>query len=216
MCNFALRSKPYGLHSRRFAAITGWWRPAIASAISRKDHLRISRSNDDYLLLSLCLAISRFHSVSEDSNQPRSQLGIRSRDRAEVSPTGITWRNFYFRLYRGTIRTAQVLDFLNHLLSHLPSKLLVIWDRLPQHRARLVREFVAAQSGRLLTEYLPSYAPELNPVKYLWDYWKHHALPNFCPDDLTELGYFGRLARRRMRRRPALVRSFWKQANLSL
>ena len=24
---------------------------------------------------------------------------------------GITWRNFYFRLYRGTIRTAQVLNF---------------------------------------------------------------------------------------------------------
>jgi hypothetical protein len=41
---------------------------------------------------------------------------------------GITWRNFYFRLYRGTIRTAQVLDFLNHLLRHLPGKLLVIWD----------------------------------------------------------------------------------------
>jgi transposase len=51
--------------------------------------------------------------------------------------------------------------------------------------------FIAAQGGRLLTEYLPSYAPELNPVEYLWGYWKHHALPNFCPDDLTELGYFG-------------------------
>ncbi|HUN57679.1 MAG TPA: hypothetical protein VMU41_06160 [Candidatus Binataceae bacterium] len=44
----------------------------------------------------------------------------------------------------------------------------------------------------------------------------HHALHNFYPDDLTELGFFGRLALRRMRRRPALVRSFWKQANLSL
>lgn len=135
---------------------------------------------------------------------------------AALGHAGITWRNFYFRLYRGTIRTAQVLDFLNHLLRHLPGKLLVIWDRLPQHRARLVCEFVAAQGGRLVTEYLPGYAPELNPVEYLRGYWKHHALPNFCPDDLTELGYFGRLALRRMRRRPALVRSFWKQANLSL
>jgi transposase len=100
------------------------------------------------------------------------------------------------------------LDFLGHLLRHLPGRLLIIWDRLPQHRARLVREFIAAQEGRLLTEYLPSYAPELNPVEYLWGYWKQHALPNFCPDDLTELGYFGRLALRRMRRRPALVRAF--------
>ena len=80
---------------------------------------------------------------------------------------GITWRNFYFRLYSDTIRAAQVVDFLAHLLRHLPAKLLVIWDHLPQHGARLVTEFVAAQRGRLLTEYLPSYAPELNPVEYL-------------------------------------------------
>ena len=79
-----------------------------------------------------------------------------------------------------------------------------------------MREFVAAQGDRLVTEYLPSYAPELDPVEYLWGYWKHHALPNFCPDDLTELGFFGRLAFAPNGRRPAPVRSFWKQANLSL
>ena len=110
----------------------------------------------------------------------------------------------------------QVVDFLAHLLRQLSAKLLVIWDRLPQHRAWPVSEFVAAQGGRLLIEYLPGYAPELNPVEYLWGYWKHHALPNFCPDDLTELGFFGRRALQRMRRRPKLIRSFWQQAKLSL
>lgn len=44
---------------------------------------------------------------------------------------GITWRNFYFRLYPGTIRSPQVVDFLAHLLRHVPGKLLVLWDRLP-------------------------------------------------------------------------------------
>ena len=52
---------------------------------------------------------------------------------------GITWRNFSFRLYRGTIRTAQVLNFLGHLLRRLPGKLLLIWDRLPQHRPSSAR-----------------------------------------------------------------------------
>jgi hypothetical protein len=60
---------------------------------------------------------------------------------------GLTWRNFYFRLYPDTIHMVQVVDFLAHLLRHLPEKLLVIWDRLPQHQARLVSEFVAAAQG---------------------------------------------------------------------
>ena len=81
---------------------------------------------------------------------------------------GITWWNFYFRLYRRTIRGAEVVDFLGHLLRHLPGKLLVVWDGLPAHRGRVVKEFLAAQRGRLVTERLPAYAPELNPVEYTW------------------------------------------------
>jgi transposase len=67
-----------------------------------------------------------------------------------------------------------------------------------------------------LIEWLPGYAPELNPVEYIWGYWKKHELPNLCAKDLVQLGYLGRQALRRMRRRPALVRAFWKQARLSL
>jgi len=59
-------------------------------------------------------------------------------------------------------------SFLEHLLRHLPGKLLVIWDGLPGHRSRLVKDFVAAQQGRLELERLTAYAPELNPVEYLW------------------------------------------------
>jgi transposase len=129
---------------------------------------------------------------------------------------GIAWWNFYFRLYPGAIRAPQVIDFLRHLLRCLPGKLLVVWDGLPQHRARLVTEFIRAQRGRLAIERLPAYAPELNPVEYIWGYWKHHELPNFCPRDFTQLSYQARRALRRMRRRPPLARSCWRQANLSL
>ena len=60
---------------------------------------------------------------------------------------GITWWNFYFRLYHRTIRAAEVADFLGHLLRHLPGKLLVVWDGLPAHRGRTVKQFIAAQQG---------------------------------------------------------------------
>jgi transposase len=60
-------------------------------------------------------------------------------------------------------------------------------DRSRTHRSHLVAEFVADQRGRLALDYLPAYAPELNPVEYIWGYWKHHELPNFCPRQPTTL-----------------------------
>ena len=127
---------------------------------------------------------------------------------------GVTWWSFYFRLYPSTIRSPQVVDFLRRLLRQIPGDILVIWDGLRQHRSRLVREFVAAQHGRLTLEFLPAYAPELNPVEYLWGPWKTHELPNFCPRTVWELSTEARRALRRMRRRPTLVTAFWKQAEL--
>src|SRR2546428_5390899 len=100
---------------------------------------------------------------------------------------GVTWWNFYFRLYPGSIKSPQVIEFLTHLLRHLPGKLLILWDGAPIHRSRLVADFIAAQGERLRVEFLPAYAPELNPVEYLWGYFKQHALPNFCPKELWNL-----------------------------
>ena len=94
---------------------------------------------------------------------------------------GVTWWNFYFRLFPGTIRSPQVIEFLTHLLRHIPGKLLIVWDGLAGHRSRLTWEFIRQQRGRLWVEFLPGYAPDLNPVEYLWSHWKQHELPNFCP-----------------------------------
>ena len=127
---------------------------------------------------------------------------------------GITTWNFYFRLYPGTIKSAQIVEFLGHLRRHLRRKLLIIWDGLKAHRSRHVQQYVEVTEGAIRLEFLPAYAPELNPVEYLWGYWKHHALPNFCPTTFGELSWHARCALRRMRRRPTLVAAFWKQADL--
>jgi len=127
---------------------------------------------------------------------------------------GITWWNFYFQLREGSIRSPQVVEFLSHLKRHIKKKLLVIWDRSKIHRSRLVQQFVASQKGSICLEYLPAYAPELNPVEYIWGYWKHHELPNCCPKTFTQLSYHAIRALKRMRRRPKLIQAFWKQAEL--
>jgi hypothetical protein len=56
---------------------------------------------------------------------------------------GITFWNFYFRLYPGTVKSPEVVDFLRALLRHIAGPLLIVWDRLAAHRSGLVRDFLA-------------------------------------------------------------------------
>jgi len=107
-----------------------------------------------------------------------------------------------------------VLDFLKSLVRHLPGPLLLIWDRLPGHRSRLVQDYISSLDGWIRQEFLPPYAPELNPVEFIWGYWKQHELPNVCPKDYYQLDEAARRTLRRMRRRSRLITAFWQQASL--
>jgi transposase len=127
---------------------------------------------------------------------------------------GVTWWNFYFRRFPGAIKSPQVVEFLRHLMRHLPGKRLIIWDGLRSHHSHLVWGFVRQQRGRLWLEFLPADAPELNPVEYLWSHWKQHELPNLCPSTFAQLSVHARRALKRMRRRPTLVMAFSEQAQL--
>jgi len=127
---------------------------------------------------------------------------------------GVTWWNFYFRMFPGSIKSPQVIEFLSHLQRHIPGKLLIIWDGLTGHRSHATWQYIREQQGRLWVEFLPGYAPELNPVDYLWAHWKQHELPNFCPENFAQLSQRARKALGRMRKRPTLVMAFWQQAEL--
>jgi transposase len=127
---------------------------------------------------------------------------------------GITFWNFYFRLCPGSVGAEELIEFLKHLQRHIHGKLLIVWDKLPAHRSRAVRDYLAGRRGRVEMQYLPSYAPELNPVEYIWGHLKHHELPNVCPKDLSQLQCGARQALGRMRRRPSLIAAFWKQSSL--
>ena len=128
---------------------------------------------------------------------------------------GLTFLNFYFQLYQGTVKSAEVVDFLAALLRRIPARPLIVWDRLSAHRSKVTRGFIAEQGQRLWVEYLPGHAPELNPVEYVWAYRKQHSLPNVCPKDYWSLDETARRTLKRMRRRPRLITAFWRQAELS-
>jgi transposase len=129
---------------------------------------------------------------------------------------GITLWRFYFRFFPGTIKAAQLVEFLRALAGQIRGKLLVIWDGLPAHRSRLVGQYVEALNGRIVLERLPAYAPELNPVEYIWAYLKTREIANLCLDTIGEVGRYASNRLKSMQRRPQLISAFWKQAELPI
>jgi transposase len=71
------------------------------------------------------------------------------------------------------------IEFLAHLLRHAGERLLVIWDRSPLHRRVAVTKYIEGVGRkRLWVEALPAYAPDLNPVEWLWRRLKQVELRN--------------------------------------
>jgi transposase len=129
---------------------------------------------------------------------------------------GLTLWNCYFRLYEGSINGERAAEFLRALRRHLPGKLLVTWDGAAIHRSQPVKAVLTESGGRLWLEKLPAYAPELNPVEYLWAHLKRHQIANLLVTQGWELSLHATAALRRMRRRPRIIRACWHQAELGL
>jgi transposase len=128
---------------------------------------------------------------------------------------GLSRWNLHFELFAGTVKSPQVVIFLEKLLRVIPGKLLIVWDGLAAHRSRLVKDFLAGLEERIHTLRLPAYAPELNPVEYIWAHLKQHELPNVCAKNLWSLGDLARNRLKRMRRRKPLLIACWTQSSLS-
>jgi hypothetical protein len=121
-----------------------------------------------------------------------------------------------FDLLEGAYDTRQfirVLDGLGHQLGHQP--VTVIWDNLSAHHAGDLEVWVKGQPW-LVLEYLPSYAPELDPVEGLWANLKGCELANRCCADRKELIATAQVGSIRVRRDPQLLRSFLAGTGLPL
>jgi len=95
---------------------------------------------------------------------------------------GLYWQTFP----RDFVNAQRTADFLRYLLRYLRGKVIVVWDGGPMHKGDPIRA-VLHDSPRLHLERLPPYAPDLNPVEYLWAHIKYGKLPNYLPVDVFEL-----------------------------
>lgn len=129
---------------------------------------------------------------------------------------GISVWRLYFRFFHGAIKAPQIVEFLKALKATIRGKLLIVWDGLPAHRSRLVREYVESLDGHIQLERLPAYAPELNPAEYVFGYAKQRELANLCVDTIEEVRRYATRRLKSMQRRPNLIRAFWQQAELAI
>ena len=112
-----------------------------------------------------------------------------------------------------TRQCIRVLDGLGHQLGHQP--VTVIWDSLGAHHAGDLHAWAATQPWLELA-YLPSYAPELDPVEGLWANLKGCELANRCCVDRAEVIATAQVGSIRVRRDPDLLRSFLAGTGLTL
>jgi transposase len=123
-----------------------------------------------------------------------------------------------FRIHAHNVRTDESLAFLRALDRHVGGPLIVVQDRLNVHKAA-TRRWLAGRppdAPRVMVEWLPPYAPELNPTEQLWNNGKRVDLSNLAPADTRDLRGHVRRSLIRQRCRPNLLASAFDHAQLPL
>jgi transposase len=119
----------------------------------------------------------------------------------------------YFVVHHQNITTEELVAFLRQVTRNLRRSLIVVLDRWSVHRkaARFLQD-----DRRFAFEWLPAYAPDLNPVEHVWNHTKYADLANYVAEDVAELECSANSSLRDTCRTPRLLRSFFHAANLKL
>ena len=103
----------------------------------------------------------------------------------KVSPKR-RYLGLYFAIADSNICADDFVAFVAQLLVHFPKGIILVVDRWMVHRCG-VRRLRERFGRRVDVEWLPPYAPELNPVEQVWNHSKYGQLANFIPEDIGNL-----------------------------
>ena len=116
---------------------------------------------------------------------------------------------------KGNVHGSELAEFLRELHRHLQRRLILVCDRYRVHHSA-ARQLRGAGAMWIDVEWLPSYAPDLNPVEAFWNHTKRVDLAGFIPNDLNELHTALLKSIESERTNPELKRSFFEFAGLDL
>jgi transposase len=101
---------------------------------------------------------------------------------------GGTKARLCFHLQEASYNTDALIGVLDQLGAfYAGQRVVLIWDGLSAHWSTRMRAYLDSQHDWLTAKRLPAYAPELNPVQYLWANLKDVELANLPPTTLAEV-----------------------------
>lgn len=78
-----------------------------------------------------------------------------------------------------------MIAFLKQILRIVRGKIVLVWDRHPIHKRKVVQEFIQSHK-RLVAFEFPVAAPELNPTEFVWTQTKEY-IAGTAPHNKYEL-----------------------------
>ncbi len=80
---------------------------------------------------------------------------------------------YWAATYTGKLNAEAFVVFLRDFMKGRRTKVFLVVDGHPAHKANVVKDYVAQTRGHLELHFLPSYAPDLNPDEFVWKYMKN-------------------------------------------
>lgn len=115
---------------------------------------------------------------------------------------------------RGSLKSQDIIVALERFLHRINRPLIIVWDGASIHAARIVMDYIV-QNDDIDVEFLPPYAPELNPEEACHGNVKQHR-ENFAPQTVEEMQALIDREFARLRRRPDLLLHFFQRSGLNV
>ncbi|KLK92821.1 endonuclease DDE [Microvirga vignae] len=132
----------------------------------------------------------------------RARLGLIS---ALTNTSELRWM-----VLEGALKAPRLIHFPGRLIQEASGKVFLLWENLPVHRARAVRDWLAERKEPIEVFHLPAYSPELNPYEGLNADLKHAVTRKPPARSKPELKRAVISHMRRMTKLPERIRSYFR------
>jgi transposase len=116
-----------------------------------------------------------------------------------------------FMIYEDNMTSSKLIEFMKRLCKDAGRKVFLILDNLKAHHSTSVAEWLSQNKDKIELFFLPSYAPEYNPVEYLNHDLKLNVHLGKIARSIKDLEHKTRSFMTKLQRRPLKVMAYFKQ-----